>query len=330
MNFPIVELDSLNAVPGPSLPPTLFTSVQAPPPTNMIGPGDVLDVAIYEAGVKLFSGGTGADIAGATSQATSQVARLPTYRVNDNGNIEIPFAGTIRAAGRSTTELERAIRTSLRGLSENPQVLVTIKESVTNSIIIGGEVGRPGRLVLTTNRESLSDAIALAGGYRGEAKDIAVRVQRQGSDVTLRLSAILAGGDLDFSIYPGDRISVTRDPYSFSAMGAPGRVEQFPFSSNNVSLAEAVALAGGSNPNLGDPKAVFVFRFEKSPTGEEKPVVYHLNMMQAGAYLVSQRFAMQNKDLLYIGNSQANQPSKLIQIISQVFTPVILARQVTN
>jgi polysaccharide export outer membrane protein len=32
---------------------------------------------------------------------------------------------------------------------------------------------------------------------------------------------------------------------------------------------------------------------------------------------------MQDKDVLYIGNAAANQPSKLIQLVSQLFSPVV-------
>jgi len=331
LNFPIVELDSLQAIPLPPARADIFLPSYIPPPTNLIGTGDELEVAIYEAGVRLFGGASGGSDAGsAAAQSGAQVARLPTYRVDDKGDIEIPFAGSIHAAGRTTTELERTIRAALKGLSENPQVLVTIRESVTNSLIIGGEVGKPGRLVLATNRESLSDAIALAGGYRGDAKDVAVRVQRDNKTITLRLSSILSGSDSDFPVYPGDRITILRQPLTFSAMGAPGRVQQITFPSPAVSLAEAVALSGGSDANLGDPKAIFLFRFVVGPDGTEKPIVYHLNMMKAGAYFISQRFVMQDKDLLYIGNAQANQPAKFIQIISQLFTPVVLARQLTQ
>ena len=80
-------------------------------------------------------------------------------------------------------------------------------------------------------------------------------------------------------------------------------------------------MAGGANPNLGDAKAIFVFRFLPTGDGKEAPVVYHLNMMHPGAYFLSQRFAMRDKDVLYVGNAAANQPSKLIQLISQLFTP---------
>ena len=82
-------------------------------------------------------------------------------------------------------------------------------------------------------------------------------------------------------------------------------------------------MAGGAHPYLGDAKAIFVFRYAAGPDGAVRPVVYHLDMMQAGAYFLSQRFAMRDKDLLYIGNAAANQPGKLIQLVSQLFSPIV-------
>jgi polysaccharide export outer membrane protein len=46
-------------------------------------------------------------------------------------------------------------------------------------------------------------------------------------------------------------------------------------------------------------------------------------MMNAGSYFVAQRFAMRDKDVLYVGNARANQPSKLIQLVSQLFSPIV-------
>lgn len=329
--FSVIEVSSASTLPQEPKISQQFLTEAAPPPTNLIGVGDVLSISIYEAGVKLFGGEGGApSIATATALPTANVERLPQLRVDSTGNIRIPFGGVVRAAGRTTAELETLIRGALRGMSQNPQILVAIIDEVTNSVIVGGEVGKPGRLVLSTNQETLSDATALAGGYKGDAKDLAVRVERAGASVDLRLSDVLASSDMDFRIVPGDRITVTRKPRSFAVMGAAGKTDQIAFPSASVSLAEAIAQAGGSNPNTGDPKAIFVFRFVKDENGDEVPVVYHLNMMQAGTYFLAQKFAMRDKDILYIGNAEANQPSKFISILSQLFTPILLTRQLTQ
>src|SRR6185312_1871118 len=98
----------------------------------------------------------------------------------------------------------------------------------------------------------------------------------------------------------------------------------------HLTLAEAVALAVGANPNSGDAAAVFVFRYVPRADGTEQPTVYHLNMMRPGAYLLSQRFIMHERDLLYVGNARANQLTKYVQLLSQLFLQVATVSNAVN
>jgi len=325
--FHIVEVAASVDLPGP----IHFTSLAPVPsrqPTDLIGSGDVLDIEIYEAGVALFAGSrsSGASAAAANSAGLvggAQAEHLPATRVDDEGRIRVPFVGNLRAAGHTTGELAAMIRTSLRGMSQDPQVEVAFIEHISGSVIVGGEVGRPGRLVLNTNRETLSDSIALAGGYRGDAKDLVARVTRDGISFTNRLADVMSAPEHDMLVSPGDRIELVRAPQTFSVMGAPGKVDLIPFASPAENLAEAVAAAGGANPYLGDAKAIFVFRFVPGDDGKAQPIVYHINMMNPGAYFLSQRFAMRDKDVIYVGNAASNQPSKLINLVSMLFSPIV-------
>lgn len=333
LGFTLVELVDLSAVPSVGAydsPPPLLAAIGREQPSDLIGPGDILDIVIYEAGVSLFSG-SGMRFGGDGYDPAARAEKLPPLRVDDDGFITLPYMGRVKAVGYTPADLQRIIVAGLAGKSQNPQAVVSVLQSITNSIMVGGEVVKSGRLVLATNRETLQDAIVLAGGYRGEAMDLVVRLEREGQTFEARLGQILRSSTGRMRIYPGDRITLLRDPQSFSVLGAPGRAEQIPFVKQTISLAEAVARAGGSNPNLGDPAAIFVFRFvPDGETGTEKPVVYHLNMMKPDSYFLAQKFAMKDKDLLYIGNARANQPSKLVQIISQLFAPIVIARDVTR
>lgn len=322
----LVQIQSAADIPAAAAiaSPTAFLTTAASTPTDRVGPGDILDINIYEAGVTLFANNTNTTFAsqGASTPGV-QVQKLPPTRVNDLGDISIPYAGTMHVAGLTTGEIEVAIRNALRRLSQNPQVIVTLDQVITNSIIIGGEVSKPGRLVLQTNRETLSDVIALAGGYRGNSKDLMVRLNRDNSTATIRINDIVENPTLDVRIRPGDRLMLVDDPRTYSILGASGRIEQVPFRRTAVSLAEAIANAGGTNPQLGDPAAIFLFRYVRDDQGLEMPMVYHVNMMQTGSYFLAQKFVMQDKDVLYFGNAAANQPSKLVQLISQLFSPIL-------
>lgn len=336
MPISLVPVRSMADLPAATRTATVFRDDYTPPsPTELVGPGDVIEIAVYETGVSLFGGAGAAAPASAGGSAAglgpgARGERFPPFRVSDRGTINFPYVGEVIVAGRTTDQIETLLRRELRGKSQNPQVLVSIAEGLTNSVIIGGDVRNPGRLVLPTNRESLSDVVALAGGSTGELKDILVRIQRRDSLGEFRLSEILAQPEQDIRIFPADRILLVRAPQSFSVLGAPGRSDQIVFNAPNLSLIEAVAQSGGSNPNAGDPRAIFVFRLVLKDDGTEVPTVYHFNMMQASSYILAQRFAMRDKDVLYVGNAAANQPSKLVQIVSQLFFPLVTLGQVIS
>ncbi len=321
--FTLVEINSPVDVPAAPARarPTALAEVQQP--TDLLGPGDVLNITVYEAGVALFSNSTlRPGLAGSSFDTSSVAERLPAIRVDDYGYIQVPFVGRLLASGRTAAELREMIENGLRGMSQDPQVMVSIGESITNSVIVAGEVTKPGRLVLSTNRESLVDAIALAGGYRGAAKDAVARVQRGEATFEVRLSDLLDLPQDDITVAPGDRITLVSRPRSFSVLGATNRIDEIVFPRSPLSLVQAVALAGGANPNQGDAGAVFVFRHVQLPDGTEQPTVYHLDMMKPGAYLLAQRMQIQDRDVLYIGNARANQLAKFVQLLSQLFVPV--------
>jgi polysaccharide export outer membrane protein len=329
LGITLVQVETVNDLPRPPGPPKPFRAdYTPPPPTELVGPGDILNVSIFETGIALF--GRSATIGTDGSQGFDPAARaekFPPLRVGDQGTISIPFIGQLSVAGRTTREIETLVRGALRGKSQNPQVLVSIAEGLTNSVIIGGDIAKPGRLVLPTNREKLSEVIALAGGNKGEIRDLVVRVSRNDEVQEWRLSDVLDDPAIDVRIYPSDRITLIRQPRSFTVLGAPGQTNQFPFPSAKTSLIEAIAMAGGANPNSGNARAIFVFRIDRDEAGKEIPIVYHFNMMQASSYILAQKFEMKDKDVVYVGNALANQPSKLIQVLSQLFFPLVALQQ---
>lgn len=328
LGITLVQVQTVNDLPIPPAPPAPFRPDYTPPPsTELVGPNDVLNVSIFETGVALFGRSSTIAAGGGGFDPASRAERFPPLRVSDQGTISIPYVGQVNVAGRTTREIETILRQALRGKSQNPQVLVSIAEGLTNSVIIGGDITRPGRLVLPTNREKLSEVIALAGGNKGEIRDLLVRVSRNEEVQEWRLSDVLDDPALDLRIFPSDRITLIRQPRSFTVLGAPGQTSQFPFPSAKASLIEAIAVAGGTNPNSGNARAIFVFRIDRDETGKEIPMVYHFNMMQASSYILAQKFAMKDKDVVYVGNALANQPSKLIQVLSQLFFPLVALQQ---
>ena len=334
--FKIIDLTKPAAVDEVSLPyklsgPGLAVLVQSAR-NDLIGPGDVLAISMFEVGTRLFGG----KVEGESPLDTSaQGQSLGEFTVQGDGSVFLPYMGRIFVAGQSVQDVQSMIASRMSRMSQFPQAVVTIKQNVNNTVFVLGEISRAGRLPLTNTRERLLDVIAEAGGARGQPYDTLVSITRGDRTVSQRLSEIRQDSADNLMLNPGDRINLSREPLTYSVLGAAQKVAQVPFDTNRLSLAEAVARAGGPSDTMADPSAVFLFRYEPAVNASaegvvEQPTVYRLNMMQPASYLVAQRFMMQDKDVIYFANARANQPGKLAQIINQIFTPVFLARQVTN
>jgi len=292
---------------------------------DVVGPGDVLTVNIYEVGVALF--GTGREIPGQGYDASARGEPFPAVVVDRSGAITLPYVGRLEVAGRTPAEIGTLIEGSLRGKSQSPQALVAVRLNVSDTVFVSGDVRKPGRFDLTLQNERLLDAVALAGGAVNSAEDTVVRFNRGNQTLEERLGRIRAGAADDLVLVPGDRIELIKRPRSFLVLGASTRVSQISFETGDLSLAEAVARAGGPNDAVADPAAVFLFRYDPPAPGTAaaQPVIYRLNMMQPSSYFMSQRVAVRDKDVIYIANAASNKPAKLVGIINQLFSPIVTA-----
>lgn len=329
-DFSVVEVASASALPAAetlpqftALPPSWRTSV------GQLAPGDIVSVTFYEVGVRIFSGGSSGQ--GTAFDPAAKGEKVGPIEIDQAGRITLPYVGTIAAAGRTPAQLGRDIEEQLRGKSENPQAVVQLDVANGSAVIVGGEVASSGRVRLTSAHERLLDIMALSGGPKGESADLLLRVMRAGAVSEGPFEALTFDNIGGMPMEPGDRIDVVRTRRAFSVMGSANKVNRYSLPLRSFSLADGLALAGGANENVANPAAVFVFRYVKpAPDAPEQPVVYHINMLKPVSYLLAQKFDLQNKDVVYIAGAEANQPGKLLQMIGQVFTPLVIARQITN
>jgi len=324
---PLVEKINAEAAAADAAQPTLSSLAQEGR-NDVIGAGDDLSIGIYEVGISLFGSSEGA---GGVIDPAARAQTFPDVLVAGDGTIKLPYIGTLKVEGHTPAEVQAMIVRALKGKSQSPQALVTIKTNIASTVYVAGDVHAPGRFNLSLQRERLLDAIALAGGATNSAEDTVVRFNRGNNFLEERLGRIRSGAADDLVLIPGDRIELLKRPRSFISLGATGKVEQTAFETGDLSLAEAVARAGGPTDSVADPSAVFLFRYAPAAPGQqEKPIIYRLNMLQPASYFLSQRFAIRDKDVIYIANAAANRPAKMVNIINQLFSPFVAARAVTR
>jgi len=308
---------------------------------DRIGAGDMLTITIFELGSGLFSSGGSPAAAGGSSEGgaiagvTNQ--NLPPTQVETDGTISIPYVGRLRAAGLTPQILAEEIRKNLLNKSQNPQVMVRISSDIANTVIVSGEVHKPGRVVLSTAQERLSDLIAISGGANFPPEDTHVQLVRGSRTGATDLGTLESIPHEDIRARPGDRIHVIYQPRSYTVFGAAGKeATEVPFKSPRVTLAEALARAGGPADARADPNAAFVFRFEDPiaarqlglttpPTPLGIPVIYKLDMMEPNSYFLAQQIPMKNKDLILVANAKINRFYKFNQLIGTLVSPAITA-----
>ena len=109
-------------------------------------------------------------------------ADLNLRRVDPNGNIFFPYAGLIKAEGKTQDELRNDLTLSLSEYFNDPQVDVSISRFNSQQIFVLGEVTRPKKLNITDRPISLSDAIGETNGLNtNTAAASEVFIIRQGS-----------------------------------------------------------------------------------------------------------------------------------------------------
>jgi polysaccharide export outer membrane protein len=302
------------------------------PPDPKIGIGDSISVTIWEAaGGGLF----GAGITAGPSPGSRSVT-IPDQVVARDGAISVPFADRIPIAGKSPLEVQRFIERRLADKAIEPQVLVVITKSITNSATVSGEVVAGARVPLSVNGDHLLDVIALAGGAKAPVYDTFVRLSREGVTATIPMKKLVSDPAENIYAWPGDVLTLVQVPQTFSVFGATGTNMQVSFGAQEITLAQALAKAGGLLDLRADPAGVFLFRFEppavvgalKAPPlaigpGGTSPVVYRLDLSDANSYFFAQRFPVEDKDVIYVANARLNELQKFFTLLNTITGPVI-------
>ncbi|MBX3671195.1 MAG: polysaccharide export protein [Rhodocyclaceae bacterium] len=298
----------------------------------LIGPGDVIEVSVWEAQPAMLFGNSVLDTKiGATP---TRAVTLPEQMVTPDGMITMPFAGRVSVKGRSTAEIEADIVRRLQGKANQPQVLARVIKNNTSTVTVVGDVNTSALMPLTPKGERLLDALAAGGGVKQPINRMAVQLSRDNVTAVMALDSIIRDPRQNIALKPGDVVTALFQPQTFSVLGATGKNEEIPFEAQGISLAQALARSGGLNDSRADARGVFVFRFEdaqlvestatlaKSADGKV-PVVYQIDLRDPASLFVTQNFPVQNRDVVYVSNSPAAEFEKFLRLVVTVASPAL-------
>ena len=226
--------------------------------------------------------------------------------------------------------------------ANQPQVLVRVIRNNTANVTVVGEVTSSTRMPLTARGERLLDALAAAGGTRQPVNKMTLQLTRGNQVQALPLDTIIRDPKQNIVLLPGDVVTSLFQPLSFTVLGATGKNEELNFEAQGISLAQALARAGGLQDARADAQGVFIFRLESPaalelngrivPTTPEGkiPVIYRVNLKDPATFFVAQSFPVQNKDVMYVSNAPAAELQKFLNIVVSAIYPVINVVNVTR
>lgn len=284
--------------------------------SDVIAAGDVLSVVVYEnvADEPLLGG------------AGQRQTNLGEIQVDGQGYIFIPYAGRIKAAGKSPEELRQIIAGKLDSQTPDPQVMVARLAGDGSTVTLSGAIGAQGVLPIERPTRTLAAMMAKAGGVTIDPETAIIRLTRNGQTGSVWLVDLYENPALDIALRPGDSIVVEEDRRSFVTMGATGAQTRVDFETQNLSAIEALALVGGLNTSLADPKGVFIFRNEpaeianavlgrKDLVGAQR-MVYVLDLTQPTGMFEARDFLIRDGDTIYVTEAPYVQWQKTIGAVN--------------
>ena len=267
-----------------------------------VGPGDLLEI-----------------------QVVGQDSLRQTLRVSNSGDISFPMLGLVKVVDLTSFEIEGAIAARLRdrGLLQQPEVLVYVREYQAKPIYVSGAVTNPGEFIMSQEL-TVSDAILLAGGLQFNAASegyLHRRVSAEGESwpvdaiagnasvakpgveiITVDLQPLKEGRFLEAALplRRGDVLIVPQQQLNpFFVAGEVITPRNFFYSPKQTIMAsQAISSAGGPTPTAKLSEGMLV-RYDDHGKRTELKVDY-------GAILRGKQpdFPIQPNDLIFIPGSK--------------------------
>ncbi len=130
-------------------------NVTSPINDYIIGPGDVLDISVWN-----------------NEALTKAVTVLP------DGKIHFPLIGEVVVGGKTLVDLEKELKQKIDTFVPAPDLTVMVQQVNSMLIYVIGKVNHPGRFALNTNVNVLQ-VLAMAGGLNAFAKRNKIKIFRE-------------------------------------------------------------------------------------------------------------------------------------------------------
>jgi len=280
---------------------SIFEVESSTPYKYLVGPQDVLNITVWNhPEINNPSGVMNAQLAGRT--------------VNADGTFYFPYAGKVKAAGRTVQEIRDDLAERLSKVLVEPQVDVSVLSYRSQRAFILGQVEKPGVVPITDVPLTITDLISQAGGLRPEADLTAATLMRNGQSYPVDLYALYYEGDVSQNarLISGDILTVPENRYKkVFVLGEVSKPQSIVMPRGRITLAEAISDSGGFNPLTANAGQLYVIR--EGVAG--KPQIWHLDAASPEALILADRFDLESRDIVYVDPAGVARFSRVINNI---------------
>ncbi len=258
-----------------------FSQTPAQAPSYVLGPGDQVTIHVLD---------------------LVEIGDSP-FRIDMRGNIYVPLAGRLQAAGLTVDQLEAALAERLKQYLHNPVVTASVFEFRSQPVSVLGAVNTPG-VHQIRGGTSLFEVLSEAGGLKTDAgNSIKITRRREFGPIPLPGAAMDGSGQFcvaqisvksvmearnpqeNIQIRPNDVISVPKAELVY-VVGAVKRAGGFTLSEREqISVLQALSLAEGLE-GVASPANAKILRpsdGEKTRTEIGFQTVHHRRRRRGGA-----------------------------------------------
>lgn len=222
------------------------------------------------------------------------------YPVDQQGYIQYPLIGRIKASGLTVPQFTANLRSRLQRYLKYPDPQVKVADYRGNRFFIDGEVTKSGEFNLSDAPVSLYTAISMAGGATEKGDTNNITLTRNGQTYQVSFQALRQQGVSASQIYlrDGDAIHVNdKDINQVYVLGEFGKIAPVPLLDQGLSLAQVIGESAGLNPSTADAAKIYVVRDQP---GTNQANIYYVDMQQLTSFALANRFEMQPNDIVYV------------------------------
>lgn len=282
-------------------------------PSYHVGRGDLLNVIVY--GHPELNNPMG------TSQNVEASGRL----VDAEGEIYFPFVGDIQVAGLTVDQIRRKLAEGLSKVLREPQVDVRVLRYRSKRVMVTGDISQPCAVPITdvpmTVYEALGKCESSQSGGRFSVQ--ALRLVRDDETYALDLDRIYRREE-PFWLEPGDRLVIDNRLNRVFLIGEFAEQTTAQIAAGGMTLADAMAEAGGLDLDTADTSSIYVIRGfveeEPGPDGEMqtrvRPDVYRLDASSAEALILADQFELRPRDVVFAAPADLVNVNRALALIT--------------